>query len=215
VALRIFCDFDGTVALNDVGNELFIRFADGRWVEPVSAWTRGEISSRECLIQECAFARATVEQLERFAEEQELDPTFRQFVNYCRAGGIPVAIVSDGLDFYIERILERHGYDDLPFFANHLEFDNGRLIPTFPYYAFGCGRCGNCKGYHVRSLAMPDEVAVYIGDGLSDRCGAEVADLVFAKDDLLRYCQAQGIVCREFRDFADILRTITNREERR
>ena len=39
IPLRIFCDFDGTIAVNDVGNELFTRFGDPKhWWHLVSLW---------------------------------------------------------------------------------------------------------------------------------------------------------------------------------
>ena len=34
---------------------------------------------------------------------------------------------------------------------------------------------------------------VYVGDGYSDRCPVQYADIVFAKGDLQTYCQEQNI----------------------
>ena len=51
---------------------------------------------------------------------------------------------------------------------------------------------------------MPLPVAdctIFIGDGSTDRFAAEVADIVFARRRLLRYCQTQGIECYPFEDF--------------
>jgi 2-hydroxy-3-keto-5-methylthiopentenyl-1-phosphate phosphatase len=46
---------------------------------------------------------------------------------------------------------------------------------------------------------------VYIGDGLSDRCGVEKSDIVFAKDDLKTFCIENKIDFYEFENFEDIL----------
>ena len=185
---RVFCDFDGTVAVNDVGNLFFRTFTDGSWREWVERWIRGEISSRTCLEAECALVRATEEELDRFARAQEIDPHFPAFVQRCRENDIPVTILSD-----------------LPFFSNHLVLDHGKLIPEFPYYDEGCGKCGNCKIFHMEQAKQPGEHVVYIGDGYSDRWAAERADSVFAKKDLLKCCREHGIACYEYSDFGDVL----------
>lgn len=212
--MKIFCDFDGTVAKNDVGNLLFRTFADERCFEIVKRWKAGEISSKQCLVEECGIARVSRQELQDFADGQELDAHFVGFVNFCQENNIEVEIVSDGLDFYIERILQNHGLAaSVAVHANHLIFLNENEIkPEFPYFELGCGRCGNCKGYHVQQARANHDKLIYIGDGLSDRCGAETADITFAKQDrdLLRYCQEHKIPYHEFQDFADVLNDLHN-----
>jgi len=55
-------------------------------------------------------------------------------------------------------------------------------------------------------LAAGYERAVFVGDGLSDRCGARRADQVYAKGDLLDWCRAEGIAARPFGDFHEVAR---------
>ena len=204
--IQVFCDFDGTVALKDVGNGLFRRFAESSWEEPVRLWKEGRISSKECLERECALARTNYEKMAAYADEQEIDPHFKQFVAFCENYNIPITIVSDGLDFYIERILKRYGLANLPYYYNKLLFEpDERIRPEFPYYEEGCKVCGNCKGYHVRRLRKPGDYVIFVGDGYSDRCGAEEADLVLAKDDLLSYCREKAVKCKEFVNFYNVL----------
>ncbi|MFH1008727.1 MAG: MtnX-like HAD-IB family phosphatase [Candidatus Latescibacterota bacterium] len=205
---RVFCDFDGTIAVQDVGNLLFRTFTDGGWREWVGRWIRGEISSRECLEAECALVQATEAELERFVLTQEMDPHFPTFVQHCREKEIPITLLSDGLDFYIERILAQNDLSDLPFYANHLALDHGKLTPEFPYHDAGCGKCGNCKVFHITQGRAPDEQVVYIGDGYSDRWAAQNADHVFAKKDLLKCCREEGIACHEYADLGDVLRIL-------
>lgn len=208
--MKIICDFDGTTAQNDVGNLLFRTFADNRCYDMVKRWKAGEINSKECLQQECAIARVTPGQLEQFADTQKLDPGFPEFVRFCKSNGIEVEIASDGLDFYIQRILDNHGLQSaVEVRANHLVFvDEERLAAEFPYFEKGCGECGNCKGYHVAEAKKTNNFVVYVGDGWSDRCGAQAADLVLAKQEreLLAYCQQNNIAHREFITFEDVLK---------
>jgi 2-hydroxy-3-keto-5-methylthiopentenyl-1-phosphate phosphatase len=45
---------------------------------------------------------------------------------------------------------------------------------------------------------------VFVGDGYSDACGADEADLVLAKKDLIRYCEDKGISYNSYRSFDDV-----------
>jgi len=47
------------------------------------------------------------------------------------------------------------------------------------------------------------EVA-FVGDGYSDACAAGEADILFAKKDLLQYCQSKNIAYNEFSNFRDV-----------
>ncbi len=49
-----------------------------------------------------------------------------------------------------------------------------------------------------------DDIIVYAGDGLSDRCAVRYADVVFAKKSLVKYCQEQNISYFEFSTFREI-----------
>jgi 2-hydroxy-3-keto-5-methylthiopentenyl-1-phosphate phosphatase len=56
----------------------------------------------------------------------------------------------------------------------------------------------------VLTLSGDDDIIMYIGDGISDRCPVRFADIVFAKGRLIRYCQEQNIPYHEFRTFDDV-----------
>ena len=45
----------------------------------------------------------------------------------------------------------------------------------------------------MRLLNPQNEPVIFAGDGLSDRYAVESADLVFAKNDLARYCRDNSI----------------------
>jgi 2,3-diketo-5-methylthio-1-phosphopentane phosphatase len=202
----VFTDFDGTLAQNDVGDMLFKTFANWPKCEKlVQQWLRGEISSRECMEREAVTARLTRGQLHAYCAAQSLSPGFIEFGEFCRQRNWPLLVLSDGLDYYIQRVMLRHGLD-LPILANHLEFvPPDRIAVSFPYFEHSCGQCGNCKGYHVRRLAKPGERVVYIGDGYSDRCGAQEADIIFAKRDLAKWCEQRGMTYWRFENFEQVL----------
>jgi 2,3-diketo-5-methylthio-1-phosphopentane phosphatase len=207
-ATLYLCDFDGTIALEDVGNRFFGHFVTDRaaWESILDDWFAGTVGGREVLARECALVDVDDARLAAFLHGFRLDPGFAPFVTAARAQGGEVAIASDGLLTYIRPLLARHGLADVTVRANDARpAPRGRLLPSFGSAGGeGCGRCGTCKGAVLAELAPGFARTVFVGDGLSDRCAAPRADVVYARDDLLAFCRAAGIRAVPFDSFADI-----------
>jgi 2-hydroxy-3-keto-5-methylthiopentenyl-1-phosphate phosphatase len=201
------CDFDGTVALEDVGNRFFGTFARNReaWEAIIRDWVEGRSGGREVLARECALIDVDAARLEAFLEARRLDPAFAPFVAAVADAGGGVTIASDGLRNYIGPLLARAGLAGLEVRTNDAHLEAGRLVPAFGTPdGEGCGRCGTCKGTVLAELAPRYARSVFVGDGLSDRCAAPRADVVYAKGDLLAFCRERGIAARPFATFADV-----------
>jgi 2,3-diketo-5-methylthio-1-phosphopentane phosphatase len=213
--LRLFTDFDGTISRQDVGDAFFERFGGARSVAAVEAYREGRLSAADCFREECAACgEVDMAELDAFLAAQEIDPAFAGFVRFASERGFPVAVLSDGMDYYIRRMLERHGLGGVTSYSNTLRLvpagAPGRVTfaPEFPYRDEVCDRCACCKRNHILTLSADDDIVVYIGEGYSDRCPARYADAVFAKDDLLTYCQRENISYFEYQTFADIVRRL-------
>ncbi len=211
--LRVFCDFDGTVARQDIGNALFTHFAGDIAHDIAQRYVRGEMTARECLLAEAAAAgKVSPEELSRFVANFPVDEHFREFKEFCASRNIPLTILSDGLDFYIERVLRQNGVGDCVYYGNRLEFIAGEggttMGVSFPYTDSECRFCGNCKRNHMLTLSGDEDIIVYVGDGISDRCPVQFADMVFAKKGLIAYCQEANISYFEFSTFADVQRRL-------
>ena len=210
--IAVLCDFDGTVAQDDVGDLLFETFATDEARGAVDEWMRGEISSRQCLEREAAAARCCPTTLKNFLSERRLDPYFKDFHDFAKQRGIEVVVLSDGLDSYIEQMLIRNGLGGIEFFANRLRIDGESLHVEFPWYdMLECTECGCCKTYHLMRYKEDGYFVVYVGNGLSDRCPCESADLVLAKGELLAHCRAKKIGAVEFKNFRDVEREVLRR----
>lgn len=223
----VLVDFDGTLASADVGNRFFRRFTPDavRWDAVIADWMAGRITARQCLALECDLARAGHPEALAFVDGFELAADAAAFVAAARSAGHDLLVASDGLTFYIERLLARAGLD-VPFTANRLRFEDGALTPEFasagPEVPLsggrvaraagdaspGCGRCGNCKGAALRAARASGRYRrlVAVGDGYSDRCAVAAADVVYAKDDLFEYCRARGVEARPFTALAEVAR---------
>jgi 2,3-diketo-5-methylthio-1-phosphopentane phosphatase len=207
--IRVFCDFDGTVCPQDIGEEFFRAFAGCTVQKIVDELLRGEINSQQWLQRVCdAVPSVSRLQFDAYVGQFAADPRFAEFVRFAEARSAAVAVVSDGLDAYITPILFKAGLQRVPVFANHAEFVNingtPKLAVSFPSTDAECTACGNCKRNHMLSQSADDDVIVYAGDGFSDRCPVRYADIVFAKRQLIKHCQDQNITYYEFNHFGDV-----------
>jgi 2-hydroxy-3-keto-5-methylthiopentenyl-1-phosphate phosphatase len=203
----ILCDFDGTVSVRDMGYVLVNHFTSGNWEAIDRDFREGKIGSKEAYSRIAKILQGDESTLLRFIQEHSnIDPTFPIFYRYCRDQGTDVKIVSDGLDFYIKKILEIHGLSEIPFYANGIRFQDGEGIEiSFPHSGEECGLCGTCKKRVIQIHRKEYDSIFFVGNGLSDRCAAQEADFAFAKDSLYTYCIEHDIPCHFFKDFQEIL----------
>ena len=54
-----------------------------------------------------------------------------------------------------------------------------------------------------------EEISVYIGNGSSDVCPAQFCDLIFAKEDLLKFCEKERVSYSQFFTFNDVVKKLT------
>jgi 2,3-diketo-5-methylthio-1-phosphopentane phosphatase len=201
----ILCDFDGTISVRDTTDALLERFGQPGWQAIERAWRDGAIGSRECMARQVELVDASPAELDAWLDEAAIDPAFPDFVAAARAAGIPLTVLSDGLDYAIARILGGHGGGELPVLANRLQAvgERGWRL-AFPFGRGGC-RSGNCKCTAAGSAHAGRQRVLLIGDGASDFCVAGEADFVFAKGRLVEHCRAAAIPYRPIVDFRDAL----------
>jgi 2,3-diketo-5-methylthio-1-phosphopentane phosphatase len=205
---KIFLDFDGTITKNDVGEEIFRKFLDESIVKKiVDDLIADKISSRQCWESLCESASILNKtDFDDFILTQEIDPTLHRFVEFCEKQEFQLFVLSDGFDYYIDKILKRENLNQLKVFSNKLILtDDGKLIPSFPYYNADCRSSSNCKRNHILENSSEDDYTVFIGDGNSDNDAIQYVDFIFAKDDLLKFCEVQRITYFPFRNFDDVL----------
>jgi len=193
----ILVDFDGTACLHDVAEHLLMRYGDPSWPTYDEAWARGEIGSREGIRAQAAMLSAPTDVLLGYAHGHcPIDPTFFSFVDWATETGLPVTVVSDGFGFYIRPLLASAGVN-VPVITN--TWRDGRV--TFENGHPECVGCGTCK---MRAVLEADGPVAFIGEGDSDRFGALYADVVFAKDALVGWCERDGVPYVPWSNFDDV-----------
>jgi 2-hydroxy-3-keto-5-methylthiopentenyl-1-phosphate phosphatase len=193
----LFFDFDNTITQGDVLDRVIERFSvTDEWRRWEDAWSRGEVSTQECLEHQIAGLRASQAELVDFVADFPIDPSFETIVRWAASEQIQLIIASDNFSCLVRQILSTKAFAELPLFANELTFSGNRPKAHFPYTSRDCARCANCKVTHFRRFRGCS--TIYVGDGLSDVCPALAADLVFAKDSLAEYLDSRGVGFQPF-----------------
>ncbi len=207
----IFCDFDGTFTEKDIGYRMFSSFSDRQNKNLVEDWKRGSISSRDCLLKEAAMLNSSLDEIYAFLDDFKLAPGATDFYALVRNYDIPFSIVSDGIDIYIDYILNKYGLGEIKYYCNRGTIRDNRLHLEFVYDNYDCLRCGCCKGARIIDQVGSEKKnwkVIFIGDGLSDLCAVPHADIVYARGDLLNYCREKDINAVEYGNFFDIINSL-------
>ncbi len=213
---EVYCDFDGTITSVDATDAVLEAFALPAWREWEQRWVQGEIGSQECLSRQVGLIQADRETVVDFVAALPIDGGIVALDRRCRERGIPLTIVSDGLDVIVEAVLRRHGLLHLPVFSNHLRWnEEGVPVLSFPFASPGCrSGAGTCKCALTRDAGPALGRAAYIGDGRSDQCVAATIQTLFAKGTLREWCDRQAIAYEPFETLGEVADRLFTQEAR-
>ncbi|MHB8578372.1 MAG: MtnX-like HAD-IB family phosphatase [Ignavibacteriaceae bacterium] len=209
---KIFVDFDGTISKEDVGEAIFREFGNKEKVNSIiTSLLKDEISAKDCWLMLCDSVEGIdVVRLKNFIDKLEIDSTFKNLDKYCTENEIELIVLSDGFDLYIKRIFERENLNHLNVYCNKLEINNDNsLTPEFPYFDAGCTTSANCKRNHIINHSSDEDFTIFIGDGNSDKYTSQFCDFIFAKDDLLKFCESERITYFPYNNFNDVILKIS------
>ena len=212
MSYTIFCDFDGTITLTDLGKALLTKFSKEDWQKYDKLVINEKIGTREALIKQWDTVKASKEEILAVVDQIEIDPSFQSFFNWVNNCDIHFIVVSDGFQEFIEEIFKKEKIESslIDIRANSMKIIDNKL--TLSFLTDECEHgCANCKYSHVLEYKKKGNKIIYIGDGLSDIFPArELADVIFAKEreDLAEKLKGDPRVI-EFSNFSEI-QTILN-----
>jgi len=203
-AAAVFVDFDGTITDLDTFDVLVRHFAgEAAWRATERGLHESRVPLRDVLQLQASYVRADFAEVAALLERSvHVDQAFPAFVAKCRALGMPVTVVSSGIERLIRLRLEPLGLGDLRVVANDVVADPAgwriRFRDPVPN--------GTDKAALVRCAREGGATAIFIGDGLSDYAAALAADRRFARRGrkLERYLGERGVPFESFSSFADI-----------
>jgi 2-hydroxy-3-keto-5-methylthiopentenyl-1-phosphate phosphatase len=212
--MLIICDFDGTVTARDTNSALARRFAPASFTGLEGRLASRELTLRDVLAAEFEGITDGLDAVVDVAMQIPFRDGFSEFLDRAADADAHVTLLSSGFHELIEPLLARDGLlGRVPLVANSIELDerggriSWRALPE-------CDLCGEpCKRHDVAGLRAQhasdgSRTVVFVGDGLSDRCGAETADRVLARDSLASYLDERGLPYEPWDDFHDVIRLL-------
>ena len=213
----VICDFDDTTVLENVAEMLLKEFGGEGWREYQRLNVKHRMTLKE--YQERAFQTVKVgreEMKNHVKENATLRPHFKAVYEHCRKHGIPLAIATMGLDFYVEALLEREGMESVESYAAETEFTDDGIRYEYPYASKDCWQPGNCKCAVIeRYRKKGHSTILFAGDGKTDICPADRSDVVFARRYLEEHREEKGLPFVSLTDFSDMVSRLKELTKRR
>ncbi|MGI6203662.1 MAG: HAD-IB family phosphatase [Anaerovoracaceae bacterium] len=204
----IFLDFDGTVTCEETLSGAMMRVIPASVMAEYSKKLRNrEISLTETL--HAAFDTMDSEKLGIMLDYYSKVPLrdhFGEFLDLAEKLGIPVVLLSGGLEPFVEATIKPFRDKFLDVYYVKVDMSGGKMKLISDHEG---------DGY----LLMKDEVmknydydhAIAVGDGITDVEMAKASDLVFARDDLAKAMDAAGGEYVPWEDFGDIIAELKRR----
>jgi 2-hydroxy-3-keto-5-methylthiopentenyl-1-phosphate phosphatase len=197
--VQLVLDWDGTVTEVDGLHLVLLEFGDAEIYDEHESRLGRDLTLQEVISGEFRSVRAPLPVVVEWVRDNAR----------LRAGFVDLArkhrplIVSSGFHELIVPVLDREGLE-IEIRANRLDPQpDGWRVLFRPQEM--CGVCGEqCKRSDIAGIGE----FVYVGDGYSDRCVAEIATRVFARDGLAEYLATKGVPFEPFDDFHDVQRAL-------
>lgn len=202
------CDFDASLTIGEVSHTLLETFAEGDWKKIQADYYGGRITVEECNTWQFAMIKQSPETLKDFllnSGKVVLKPGVPEFFRYGRERGWEITIISNGLRFYIQVILEGLGFSDIEIIAAETEFLPDGLRLTY-HDTNGTPVMAGFKASQAEKQRLRGYDRVYfLGDGMADLPPARHADRVFATSVLLQKCREENLLHTGFQDLFDVI----------
>jgi len=198
----VFCDFDGTITTGDTFADMLEKFTP-----EVSARLLPLIFERKMTLAEGmkktlgSIPSIRYSEIIEYITHQPIRPGFIEFADFLNDLDIPLVIVSGGLVDMVEAVLTKHQL------INKVTAIYAGNIDTTKELLRAYSNMESDTEFVAKVEAMKQYRAnekVAIGDSVTDINMALAADLVFARDRLVGYLDAEHKPYIQWQDFLDI-----------
>lgn len=210
--ILVQCDFDGTITIEDASFVILDAYVPEKWRPLFDEYQQGKLTVG--MFNSTVFAMVKADKeilLEMIREKVQVREGFVDFIKYCRLNEYRFIIVSNGLDFYIEDILERQGVKDAEVHASNTVFSEKELKVRHK------GPDGEYLDEDVKAAFTDHYLTqgyriVYLGDGRSDVLPASKSHYVFATGSMIEYCDSKKLSYTPFTDFHQVIKVMESWE---
>lgn len=198
-------DFDGTLTAQDFYLQILYRF------EHEKVFLKRKKAGVELLSEVLESANLTEKEFEDEIKHIPLDFSFIDFYNFVKEKGGDVLILSAGCKYYIEKRLEFEGLKNIKIIANDGCFkDGGFKFLKNENKDFYSEKFGVDKVKVVEHYKKKYKKIYYAGDSYIDFKAAELADIKFAKKNLVEIFKMLKLKFFEFYNFDEIKNVLLN-----
>lgn len=205
----LFCDFDGTITLNDNIVAVMKHFQPPG-VEAIIADIVAERKSIRQGVGEmfALLPSSRKEEIQSYVlESAGIRPGFAELLAWCKERDVPFYVTSGGIDFFVYPLLAPFGIPQDHIYCNGSDFTGESIRITWPHPCDEqCDNdCGMCKTAVIRRFPRDRHYRILIGDSVTDFAGARLADLVFSRSHLTAKCRELGLPHIPFETFHDVI----------
>ena len=208
--LAVQCDFDGTITEEDVSFLILDTFVGDIWREMLTEYMEGRIPVGAFNKKVFAMVKADKQtQLDVIfnSDRVKIRPGLKELIDYCSHQDYRFIIISNGLTFYIDALLESLGLKNVEVFAATNEFRPDGMIASY-IGPDGQEMEAGFKESYTKLLIKDGYQVVYVGNGVSDIYPSRLAVKVFATGDLLHKCEEEKLAYTPFDDLHDVVRRL-------
>ena len=201
-------DFDGTITHNDFFHVVIDAYFEEKDLQPWYDYKAGKKDHFDALCAIFGKIRVDKKDFDALIDTINVDKDFTKVLSLCKGKGIPVYVVSAGSSYYIQkRVGELLSKYNAKLIANGGEYcpETGlKMIKPPSVSVYFDDAVGVSKVKVVQNLKNKGFFVVFAGDGGVDFEAAQVADVVFAKKDLLKKCREANVEVKTFNSFKNI-----------
>lgn len=205
----VFCDFDGTITVNDNIVAIIKHFNPPGWKPIVDDIIQGHKSIRQGVSELFRLLpTARREEIVRYAiDNAQIREGFPEFLQFCREEQIEFYVTSGGIDFFVHPILAPFHIPQDHIFCNGSRFADSTIEITWPHTCDDtCNNdCGMCKSRIIRSFDPAFYDRYLIGDSITDFAGATLVEHVYARSHLITKCKELDVRYAPYQTFFDIM----------
>lgn len=200
----IFCDFDGTITADDT-IEAFMQLFIERDIREIGY----EMARQGYTVKRAISTMMSQIPVERYKEQTgffdqlAVRDGFGQFLDHCHSVGVPVVIVSGGIEQMVERTIAPWREEVLAVYSAKVDL-SGTHARIYSHYESETEMVS--KPSIMKEFSY--EKAICIGDSYTDLEMAALSDVVFARDRLAEYLDTSEVAYYPYDDFHDIIKQL-------
>lgn len=198
----VFCDFDGTITTQDTFVSMLEKFAPEIAQKLLPAIFRREISLKDGIHQTLGtISSAYYPEIIEYMACQPIRAGLLEFIAFLNRLEVPFVVVSGGLTEMVNAVLVRQRLIEgvTAIYAGEVD-TTGELLRAY-------SAIESEVEFVAKAQAMakyPAQSKIAIGDSVTDINMSLAADLVFARDRLMQYLDAENKPYVQWDDFHDI-----------